>query len=299
MNRLLGFGGAHVERHYQFDASFEIGAVQDGVVTCTVAGTAFQAMRVAATLDLSAALLSLRGGDGDGNAVAEAIDEAGIQDLSVTFLTRSSASRMALFDSTGRLVSAMLDDALYKRRFNSQVMRRGTRDAIAASAVLFVDECLGDAALARLVRHAGTKPIFAAAGSLAGVKGFSSQLHALKCFFFPCPQGMEAPDCVARLRAAGLESAVMADTAQIVAYDDSSAFAISLPALDNRSLRFEVPAIAGAATAALVAGASFADAVRQGLAAAILNQEAAQITPARLLAIAETIPAAQDIKVLR
>ena len=99
--KILAVGGAHIDRRGQMTSPFVPGASIPGTMREDVGGGAFNALRNAVGRGAAGALLSLRGGDAAGDAVARAIAQAGILDLSAVFLDRATPSYTALLDSEG------------------------------------------------------------------------------------------------------------------------------------------------------------------------------------------------------
>lgn len=292
MARLLGIGAAHLVRQAIVDGGFEVGSVHAGSLDEQVDGTPFRALRVAALLGADAALLSLRGGDSAGTAVAEAIAQAGIEDLSVTFLTRASPSRLVLLDSAGAFVGAVVDEALYRRRFASQIMRRAFRDQTVAADALLVDESVGEVAFTRILKVAKSRPVHAVAGSQAALSALATVAAELTSLTLALGSGTDAAQTSAQLRSAGLASAVLVGQRSVLGYAGDAAFSVTLSG-DEVELRSEAAEIAGAILVARLAGKPFGEALRDGVAAAFLMQKAAPVDPARLSQMLANVPEAK------
>ncbi|RWD59710.1 MAG: carbohydrate kinase, partial [Mesorhizobium sp.] len=121
--------------------------------------------------------------DAAADSVASAIDNAGITDLSVVFLDRTTPSYTALIDAEGELIVGLADMALYDLAFPKQMRRSKVREAIAAADAILCDANLPTAALERLVALAGDRPVFAIAVSPAKVVRLAPLLSDLSLLF--------------------------------------------------------------------------------------------------------------------
>jgi sugar/nucleoside kinase (ribokinase family) len=288
---LLAVGGAHVDRRGIIAGPFVPGASNPGTMREDIGGGAFNALRMAAQRGVSGAMLSLRGGDAAGAAVADAIAHAGLADLSGVFLDRATPSYTALIEESGELVAGFADMGLYEAGFAKQVARRKARDAIAAADAVLCDANLPGAALGRLAgeAEAHAKPVFAIAVSPAKIVRLAGLLARLKCLFMNRREaaaltGNEARDAaaiVAALREKGLAAGVVTSGGgPVLAFDGDGAFEVAPP----RPVRLvdvtgAGDALAGAAVAALMRGAAFPEAVREGVAAATHAVQCAQASP--------------------
>jgi sugar/nucleoside kinase (ribokinase family) len=278
---ILAVGGAHIDRRGRVSGIYVPAASNPGTMREDVGGGVFNALRMAVRRGVSAALLSLRGGDAAGETVARAIREAGIADLSAVFLDRSTPSYTAILDNAGDLVVGFADMALYDLAFPKQVRRSSLRDAAQAADALMVDANLPETALERLAALMERKPVFAIAISPAKVVRLEAVMDRLTLAFLNRREvhaltGLEhdapAVEIVAGLRALGLGGAVVtAGDRPAVGYDGSGAFSLSPPA---PRLVADVTgagdALAGATVAAMLKGQPLRMALREGVAAALL-----------------------------
>ncbi|MEX0404957.1 carbohydrate kinase family protein [Aquibium sp. LZ166] len=287
---LLGIGGAHVDRRGQVSGMFVPGASNPGTMREEVGGGVFNALRNVVRRGGHAALLSVRGGDGAGEAVARAIAEAGIDDLSAVFLDRSTPSYTALLDREGELLAGLADMTLYEMAFARQLSRSRTRDAVGKAGAILCDANLPEAALTKLASAAAGKPLFAIAISPAKVVRLKPVLPALACLFLNRREAAaltggrsdaRPETMVADLRRAGLERAVVtAGAGAIIAYDGDRIHAIDPPEPDRIvDVTGAGDALAGTAILSMLSGVPFPEAVRHGLAAAKLCIESAQSVP--------------------
>lgn len=282
-NHLLAVGGAHIDRRGRVSGTYIPGTSNPGVLAEEVGGVVFNALRNAMRRGVSASLLSVRGGDAAGDRVARAIADAGIDDLSAVFLDRSTPSYTALLDRDGELIAGLADMGLYDLAFAKLLARSKVRESIAASDAILCDANLSEAALARLVASAGGKKMFAIAISPAKAVRLAGLLDGIFCLFMnrheaarlADTEGADIAEAVARLRAKGLQSGVItAGGEAAVGFDAHGAFSIAPPrARKIVDVTGAGDAVAGATTAAMMQGVALRDALREGLAAAMLTVE--------------------------
>lgn len=277
MPRLLAVGGAHIDRRGRVAGEYVAAASNPGVMREEIGGGAFNAARAAAARGASVSLMSLRGGDAAGGMVASAIAGAGIADLSVTYLDRATPSYTALIDREGELIAGLADMGLYEAGFARQLGRRAFRDAAGGADALLLDANLPEPALRRALAATGA-PCFAIAVSPAKAVRFAALLDRLALLFMNRREAAalvgaaEPPDLVAGLRAAGLRAGVVtAGGGAVIAFEGARGLRLqppSMPAIADVTGAGD--ALAGAAVAALMRGAPFAEALREGVAAALI-----------------------------
>lgn len=287
--KILAIGGAHVDRRGRMTAPFVAGASIPGSMSEEVGGGAFNALRGAVRRGATGALMSVRGGDAAGDAVASEIAANGIEDLSAIFLDRATPSYTALLDRDGDVVAALADMSLYELAFAKQLRRAKTREAIAGTDAVLCDANLPEAALARLSEFAD-KPLFAIAISPAKAVRLAPILGKLSCLYMNRREAAvladvaadSTPDAFARgLRATGLKRGVVtAGGSSVFAYDAAGLMEITPPAprwiVDVTGAG---DALAGATTVALLRGLPLERALREGIAAAVLAIESASAVP--------------------
>lgn len=280
---LFAIGGAHVDRRGQVTTDYVPGASNPGVLAEDVGGGVFNALRNAVRLGTSAALVSVRGGDAAGEAVARAIAHTGIADRSAVFLDRATASYTALLDRHGELIAGLADMGLYENAFPRILSRSAFRQEAGGAAALLCDANIPEAGLAKVFAATGA-PVHGVAISPAKVVRYRRFLPSLSCLFLNareaaslvCAKGPASPaETVAALRAAGLGRAVVtAGAAPVIAYDGDGAWLIDPPA--PRAIADVTgagDAIAGTTIAATMEGMPFLEALRLGMAAAMLTIE--------------------------
>ena len=253
-----------------------------------VGGGVFNALRSVVKRGVAASLLSVRGGDAAAETVASAIAGAGIADLSVVFLDRTTPSYTALIDSEGELIVGFADMGLYDLAFPKQIRRAKVREAIAEADAILCDANLPTAALERLVAQAGDRPVFAIAISPAKVVRLEPLLGNLSLLFTNRREAaalagadMSGRDLVDALRRVGLRAGVVtAGSAPVLGFDGSGIFAVDPPAPRRvADVTGAGDALTGATVAALLRGLPLRAALREGAAAAMLAIESAEAVP--------------------
>ncbi|HEY6630780.1 MAG TPA: carbohydrate kinase family protein [Rhizobiaceae bacterium] len=288
--KILAVGGAHVDRRGQMTSPFVPGASIPGTMREDVGGGAFNALRTAVQRGAKGAMLSMRGGDAAGETVARAIAAAGILDLSAVFLDRATPSYTALLDSAGDVVAALADMQLYEMAFPKQLRRAKMREEIAAADAVFCDANIPAAGLQRLAALAEGKPLFAIAISPAKAVRLADVLPALACLYMNRREaaalaGMGGDDpagaVVDRLRAQGLTRGVITQGGQpTIGFDAFHILSVAPPAPKRvADVTGAGDALAGATTVALLDGKPFGEALREGMAAALLALESATSVP--------------------
>ena len=308
--KLFAAGGAHIDRRGRISGAYIAGASNPGTMREEAGGGAFNALRDAVRRGCAGTLLSMRGGDMAGEAVARAIREASIADLSATFLDRATPSYTAFVEANGDVVAGLADMGLYDLAFAKLIGRRAVRDAIAEADGVLCDANLPQAALQKLAGLAGEKPLFAVAVSPAKVVRLKPILSRIACLFMNRREAAglsdrkadDDPAELARaLAASGLASGVIsAGRESVVGFDAAGAFAIDPPCprrvADSTGAG---DALAGATVAALMRGGDLREAVRDGLAAALLTVETDTVVAAYdSRAFAEAlalVPEARDV----
>lgn len=285
---ILALGGAHIDRRGQVTGTYVPAASNPGIMREDVGGVVFNALRCVVKRGVSASLISVRGGDAAADTVALAIDNAGITDLSVVFLDRTTPSYTALIDAEGELIVGLADMALYDLAFPKQIRRSKVREAIAAADAILCDANLPTAALERLVALSGGRPVFAIAVSPAKVVRLMPLLGDLSLLFMNRREaaalvGAEpsGESIVHRLRQAGLDAGVVtAGSASVLAFDDTGIFEVDPPTPRKvADVTGAGDALTGATVAALLRGLPLRAALREGLAAAMLAIESPEAVP--------------------
>ena len=289
-SKLLAIGGAHIDRRGQLTVDFVPGASNPGRMREEVGGGVFNAVRSSVQRGAVVSLLSVRGGDAAGDQVALAIANAGVADLSATFLDRSTPSYTALLGRDGDVIAALADMDLYDIAFPKQMRRSKVREAIAGCDALFCDANLPAAALTTLTGLAAARPIFAIAISPAKAVRLTSVVGRFACLFM---NGREAAALakmesdattgavIDGLRRLGLKRGVISQGSEpVIGFDGEGSFAIAPPEPRHiLDVTGAGDALAGVAAVALLDRLSFRDAVRHGMAAALLAIESRSSVP--------------------
>ncbi|TXR51123.1 carbohydrate kinase family protein [Phyllobacterium endophyticum] len=280
--RIFAVGGAHLDRRGQSLVPFVPGASNPGIMREEPGGGVFNALRLAVQRGISAEILSVRGGDRIGEIIAAAIQSAGISDGSVVYMDRPTPSYTAILDECGDVVAAIADMELYELVLPRQLTRRKVRDAIAIANAVFCDANLPSEALQRLTALAGERPLFALAISPAKVPRLAPVFARLTCLFMNRREALaltglgpqaKSAELYQSLRAAGLAGAVVSNGGDaVLAFMHGDAFTISPPAVSEiLDVTGAGDALAGGTIAALMRGAPFDAALREGLAASMLT----------------------------
>lgn len=281
---LFAAGAAHIDRRGRLAGAYVPAASNPGTMREEVGGGAFNALRNAVRHGVEGAMLSLRGGDVAGEAVARAIAEAGIRDVSAVFLDRTTPSYTALIDAEGELIAGFADMGLYDAGFAKQIRRRKIRETVATADAVLCEANMPAAAIEALVAVAGEKPVHAIAISPAKVKRLEGSLTRLSCLFMNAREARTlaglandaAPLEAARaLKARGLRRGVISAGGEaLTGFDGEGLFTIVPPPPRRiEDVTGAGDAIAGATVAHLMRGADFRQAVRRGMAAAQLTVE--------------------------
>jgi pseudouridine kinase len=286
---LIGLGGAHIDRRGLVIGDYVPAASNPGTMREEAGGGMLNALRNARQRGVSCRIVSVRGGDQAGEMVARVLDEAGIDDLSATFLDRATPSYTALLDAGGELIAGLADMDLYERAFPRIVMRRHVREALGAADAVLIDANMPARAIETVVDLAGTAPVHAIAISPAKVERLGGVLDRLACLFLNRREAerlsghADPRDAASALMARGLAAGVIsAGASSVIGFEAGEVFALAPPAIAEVSdVTGAGDALGGATVAALMRGYSLREAVREGIAAASLTI-ASPTTVARL-----------------
>lgn len=300
---LLGVGGAHSDRLGRVGGPFIPGASNPGAMRETTGGGVFNALRTAMRLDVSASLISVRGGDAAGQSVEAAVQASGIADGSAVFLDRRTASYTAILSQDGDVIAALADMAIYDAQFARSLRRKSARTLLAAADAVILDANLPEAAVG-LVLDGVNAPVHAIAVSPAKVVRLLRSLSRLETLFMNrreaaaltgLAEDADASALISALSALGLRQGVVTHSAGPVAAFSGTEIISLIP--PQTAMPEDVTgagdALAGAAVAALANGMEFADALRRGIAAAALALRhagaAADFSPAEFSAMLDRI----------
>jgi pseudouridine kinase len=283
---LLAIGGAHLDRRGQIAGDHAPGASNPGTMREEVGGGAFNAAAAARQMGVRTLFLSVRGGDAQGSAVAKAIEKAGLEDLSSTFLDRRTATYTAILDRHGDVITALADMAIYETALPRQITRRKTRDAIDESNAILADANMPADSIRRLLALADGKPVYMIAVSPAKAVRLRGLLGGLHCLFMNMREaralaGIDPiencgpPQAMARLADACLTRAVITDGSNAVTMLEENRVSTSMPPAPRQiaDVTGAGDALAGVAAAMMMQGKGFGPSVRAGIAAAVTNIE--------------------------
>lgn len=283
------------------------GASNPGTLHEEVGGGAFNAARNAIRHGVDAAILSLRGGDLSGDAVATQIEACGMDDLSAVFLDRTTPSYTALLDRNGELIAGLADMGLYDLAFAKQIRRSKVREAVVTSDAILCDANMPTLAIERLIAHAGEKPVYAIGISPAKIVRLRPVMDQLAGLFLNRREALALSatstieDAVAALLTAGLENFVItAGSDPSVICADGTLYSLSPPSLaDIIDVTGAGDALAGVCVAKLMQGAALDEAVRHGMAASMLTiasrSVVADYSPAVFDAALARVPSPQPV----
>lgn len=296
--RLLGIGGAHIDRRGMMREPFIAGASIPGAMMEEPGGGVFNALRVAVQFGVNASLLSVRGGDAAGDSVAAAAKRSGLEDLSSTFLDRTTASYTALLTKEGDVVAALADMDIYETALPRQIARRATRNAIATCDAILTDANMPEMAIQKLLALTGERPVFALAispakamrlrtvlGGLAGL--FLNRREALAILGRENADMSQLSELAAGLVALGLPRAILSDGGAPVCVIDHGVVQSLTPPTPSRivDVTGAGDAMAGATLAAFMKGDVWSVAAGKGLEAAKITVE----SPLAVVDFRETI----------
>lgn len=274
---LVAIGAAHPDRRGQAAAPFVSGVSNPGMFREEMGGAAFNALRNASRHGIDCTMISVRGGDASGQAVAAAIAQAGIADRSVTFLDRQTPGYMAVLDSDGALVGAIADMALYESALPRIVRRSSVRHDIDRADAVLVDANLPPEALMHIARLAHGKPLHAIGTSAAKVRRLQAILPLGGCLFLNRSEAETLAgtrtNVAHELAARDIGSFVItAGEMPVMASDSATLFEVDPPFIDRVSdVTGAGDALAGTTIAFRMLGHDFGDALRAGMAAAGLT----------------------------
>jgi pseudouridine kinase len=244
MTDIVVLGGAHIDRRGRIAGPTVPGASNPGTWREEAGGGAFNCARSLARLGHSVTMVSPRGGDPEGEAVAQAAAEAGVIDRPFTFLDRRTPSYTAIMERDGNLVIALADMELYRLFGPRRLAVRQVRDLLDKAGFLLTDANLPEETLAAIARDAERRGI-ALAGigiSPAKVVRFRTALPSIAWLFMNEAEAREltgeAPDDHHAwpdiMRAAGLKGgAITRGSRELVAWDDSTMAFLTPPPLER------------------------------------------------------------------
>lgn len=244
MTDILVLGGAHIDRRGRIAGATAPGASNPGAWKEEAGGGAFNCARSLARLGHGVTMVSPRGGDAEGEAVAVAADAAGVIDRPFTFLDRRTPSYTAIMERDGNLVIALADMDLYRMFSPRRLAVRQIRDLMDAAEVMLTDANLPPETLAALAAAAKSRgiPLAGIGISPAKVVRYAGLLSAFAWLFMNEAEARAltgaAPEDHRRwpaiMRRAGLAGgAITRGGRELVAWDASGAAFLTPPPLER------------------------------------------------------------------
>lgn len=308
--RILVLGGAHIDRRGRILAETAHGASNPGTWFEEPGGGGFNAARNLARLGFGVRLISPRGGDAAGDAVAEAAHRAGIEDKPFVFLDRRTPSYTAILESNGNLVIALADMDLYRLFVPRRLAIRAVRDAFEEADLILCDANLPEETLQAIVLRGASlaKPVAAIGISPAKAVRLRACLEHIDYLFMNEAEAEalsgSRPDAPEHwphhLRALGLKGGVVTrGKLPIIAF--SADAAVSLPPIEVEDVADVTGAgdsLAAGMLAAHLSGHDLAEALRHGAAAAAITVQsphavAENLTPDLMEATLALVPRAE------
>ena len=287
---MLVIGGAHIDRRGRIDGQTRMGASNPGRWFEEPGGGAFNAACNLARLGHPVRLIAPRGGDANGQRVAAAADQAGIEDCPVVFLDRATPSYTAILENDGNLIVALADMALYDLFTPRRLRSRSLRESLAAARTVLCDANLpGDtiAALATAASGLG-KPIAVIAISPAKAIRLKNCLQRLDLVFMNAAEAevlagaraVDPADWPDLLRRAGLRAGtVTMGAGATVAFDEKDVALLAPPRLEDiADVTGAGDAFASGFLSATIRGETIGEALRHGTACAAITLRSAHAT---------------------
>lgn len=307
---ILVFGGAHIDRRGRIFGDTSPGASNPGAWFEEAGGGGFNAARNLARLGHPVRMISPRGGDALGEAVAAAALHAGVDDRPFVFLDRKTPSYTAIMENDGNLVIALADMELYKLFSPRRLQIRAVRDAFEAADLVVCDANLPAETLAMIARRSrelGT-PLAAIAISPAKVMRLKPCLADIGTLFLNQAEAAALTDVwpddplvwVSRLRELGLESGVITrGQKSMLAFSGAAILTIEPPELPRiADVTGAGDSLAAGMISALLSGLELGEALRHGAAAAAITVQsplatAENLSPELLRETLSLVPAAK------
>jgi pseudouridine kinase len=244
MTDILVLGGAHIDRRGRIAGATAPGASNPGTWKEEAGGGAFNCARSLARLGHKVTMVSPRGGDAEGEAVAAAAAAAGVIDRPFTFLDRRTPSYTAIMERDGNLVIALADMELYRLFGPRRLAVRQVRDLLDSADFLLTDANLPPETLAAIAAAAERRgiPLAAIGISPAKVVRFADLRPSIDWLFMNEAEaraltGQDPADHHAWpeiMRKAGLAGgAITRGSRELVAWDRSGAAFLTPPPLDQ------------------------------------------------------------------
>jgi len=309
---ILVLGGAHIDRRGRIAGATAPGASNPGTWKEEAGGGAFNCARSLARLGHGVTMISPRGGDAEGEAVAAAAEAAGVIDRPFTFLDRRTPSYTAIMERDGNLVIALADMDLYRMFGPRRLAVRQVRDLVDKAGFLLTDANLPEETLAAIACEASNRGVkLAAIGiSPAKVVRFKSILASINWLFMNEAEARALTQASPHdhrewptiMRAAGLSGgAITRGGGELIAWDISGTACLTPPPLDRiGDVTGAGDGFAAGFLHARLAGGTLGDAVAHGAASARLAlasemATAEELTRELLMGTLALVPAAEIV----
>jgi pseudouridine kinase len=244
MTDILVLGGAHIDRRGRIAGVTAAGASNPGSWKEEAGGGGFNCARSLARLRHAVTIVSPRGGDAEGEAVALAAAAAGVIDRPFTFLDRRTPSYTAIMERDGNLVIALADMELYRLFGPRRLGVRQVRDLLDKAGMLLTDANLPPETLAAIAKAASERkiPLAGIGISPAKVVRFAELLPLMSWLFMNEAEARALTGAMptdhrawpAIMRQAGLTGgAITRGGRELVAWDISGTAFLTPPPLDR------------------------------------------------------------------
>lgn len=307
--RILVIGGAHIDRRGRISGEVVPGASNPGHFITEPGGGAFNAARNLGLLGLTVHMISPRGGDADGEIVADAAAASNVVHHPIVFLDHPTPSYTAILSQAGNLVIALADMALYDRFGPSRIRSRTVREALSKADIVLCDANLPKPTLTALGEATRLNDQFLAAIAISPAKVVKLMdcLPSLNLLFMNEAEarvvaGADAAqpeDWPKLLRRAGLKAgAITRGERALIAFDEVHAFSLLPPPAETLvDVTGAGDAFAAGTLAALSTGQPLEQAIRHGAALSALTISTSsavftELTNARLETMVGLVPAA-------
>lgn len=280
---ILVLGGAHIDRRGRISGETVPCASNPGSWFEEAGGGGFNAARNLSRLGETVSIISPRGGDKEGDMVAEAAEAAGVSDHPFVFLDRKTPSYTAILEADGNLVIALADMDLYTLFTPRRLRMRQIRERASVAQRLVCDANLPQETIAALGRQAVATgvPLSAIAISPAKVRRYKTSLPLLHRLFMNEAEAEviagfrpERPENWPQaLRDVGLRGgAVTRGSRPAILFDETDAVMLAPPAAPEiADVTGAGDSFASGVMAAEIAGLPLSEAIRWGTAAALIT----------------------------
>lgn len=180
---LIGIGGAHIDRIGRTSGPHLARTSNPGTLSESTGGGVFNALRVAALRQAgSIAIVSARGEDSAGLQIEQAIQAAGITDMSCVSQSSSTATYTAILDQNGELITALADMAIYGDTLPVHLSQLPVSAAMADAKAVLIDANISQQEV-KTVCDAATGKVFSIAISASKAARLIMSAQAIDVVF--------------------------------------------------------------------------------------------------------------------